>query len=100
MKLHPHVELKEAEYKQSALLWRRFREAYNKRQEKHEYVRDAVQKELNVQFNKCAIPLFTAYTLECTGCSLTLMPLPVVLPARLAFQRELRPRPAGGFLHD
>ncbi|EIE27067.1 P-loop containing nucleoside triphosphate hydrolase protein [Coccomyxa subellipsoidea C-169] len=43
---------KDAEYKQSAAAWHRFRDAYNKRRRKHEEVKDHVGKELNTQFNK------------------------------------------------
>ncbi len=46
---------KDAEYKQSAAAWHRFRDAYNKRRRKHEEVKDHVGKELNTQFNKCAV---------------------------------------------
>lgn len=41
-------------YLTSVAAWKRFREAYNKRQKKHEEVRDNVNKELNSQFNRCA----------------------------------------------
>lgn len=46
-------EKKSSLYSTSVAAWKRFRDAYNKRQKKHEEVRDNVNKELNSQFNRC-----------------------------------------------
>ncbi|CAL8470455.1 g9997 [Coccomyxa elongata] len=45
-------EKKSSLYSTSVAAWKRFRDAYNKRQKKHEEVRDNVNKELNSQFNR------------------------------------------------
>lgn len=41
-----------ADYRKSVSAYRAFKEAYGKRQRKHEEVRDHVSKELNSQFNR------------------------------------------------
>lgn len=43
-----------ADYRKSVAAYRAFKEAYGKRQRKHEEVRDHVSKELNSQFNRCS----------------------------------------------
>ncbi|BDA44494.1 Structural maintenance of chromosomes protein 6 [Coccomyxa sp. Obi] len=51
-RLRDWYDKKHIQYSTSVAAWKRFREAYNKRQKKHEEVRDNVNKELNSQFNR------------------------------------------------
>ena len=75
VRLRDWHDKKSSAYSTSVAAWKRFRDAYNKRQKKHEEVRDNVNKELNSQFNRCAhesLPdsMASKRTFHCLDCSL------------------------------